>query len=242
MNVALLAELPPEIANVLTTMVNPRARRLTLRLEPKDGRIVLVRPKRFNESALNAFVVSRVGWMLQQLQTLPPRVLFADAVHLPYRGEDHVIRWHTTARGVQRANGEIVVGGNAEYTARRVRDWLRSEARRVITSIVHAMAATIDRKVAHVTVRDTRSRWGSCARNGRLSFSWRLILAPEDVLVYVAAHEVAHLVHLNHGPAFWRTVAAVLESYARETHRPAVDLALAREWLRRSGAALYRYG
>ena len=242
MNAALLAELPPEIAQVLTTIVNPRARRLTLRLEPKDGSIVLVRPKRFNEAAMTAFVVSRVDWMLQQLQSLPPRVPFAHATRLPYMGQDHVIRWEAKARGVQRENGEIVVGGNAEYTARRVRDWLRSEARREITSRVHVMAASVDRKAAHVTIRDTRSRWGSCARNGRLSFSWRLILAPEDVLVYVAAHEVAHLVHLNHGPAFWRTVASVLESYARETNRPAVDLALAREWLRRSGAALYRYG
>ena len=242
MNAAILAELPLEIADVLTTIVNPRARRLTLRLEPKDGRIVLVRPKRFNEAALNAFVASRIDWMLQQLQTLPPRVPFADAVRLPYMGEDHVIRWQAKARGVQRANGEIIVGGNAEYTPRRVRDWLRSEARRVITSIVHAMATSVDRNVAHVTVRDTRSRWGSCARSGRLSFSWRLILAPKDVLVYVAAHEVAHLVHLNHGPAFWRTVALVLESYARDTNRPTVDLASAREWLRRSGAALYRYG
>ncbi len=242
MNAALLADLPSEISDVLTTVVNPRARRLTLRLEPKDGRIVLVRPKRFNDAALAAFVVSRVDWMLQQLQALPPRAPFTDAGHLPYLGEDHVIRWQAKARGVQCENGEIIVGGSAEYTARRVRDWLRSEARRVITSIVHDMAASVDRKVAYVTVRDTRSRWGSCARNGRLSFSWRLILAPKDVLIYVAAHEVAHLVHLNHGPAFWRTVATILERYAHTASRPVVDLVLTREWLRRSGAALYRYG
>ena len=242
MNAALLAELPPEIANVLTTIVNPRARRLTLRVEPKDGSIVLVRPKRFNEAALNAFVVGRVDWMLKQLQALPPRVHFADATSLPYLGADYIIRWNAKARGVERINGEIVVGGGAEHTARRLRDWFRNEAKRIITPLVHSMAASVDRKVAHVTVRDTRSRWGSCARNGRLSFSWRLIFAPEDVLIYVAAHEVAHLVHLNHKPAFWRTVAAVLENHAREANRPAIDMALAREWLRRSGAALYRYG
>lgn len=242
MNAALLAELPPEIADVLTMIVNPRARRLTLRVEPQDGRIVLVRPKRFNEAALNAFVVSRVDWMLTQLQALPPHVPFADATSLPYLGEDHVIRWNAQARGVQRANGEIVVGGGSEHTARRVRDWFRAEAKRVITPLVHSMAAGVDRKVAHVTVRDTRSRWGSCARNGRLSFSWRLIFAPEDVLIYVAAHEVAHLVHLNHKPAFWRTVGAVLENHARTANQPTVDMTLAREWLRRRGAALYRYG
>lgn len=242
MNAALLAELPPEIANVLTTIVNPRARRLTLRLEPQEGRIVLVRPKRFNETALNAFVVSRVEWMLRQLQSLPPRVAFTDAARFPYLGQDHVVRWDAKARGVQRTNGEIVVGGSAEHTARRVRDWLRSEARRAITAIVHEMAAAVDKKVAHVTVRDTKSRWGSCTRKGRLSFSWRLILAPEHVLVYVAAHEVAHLVHLNHGRAFWRTVAFVLETHARRTNRPGVDLVSARQWLGRRGAALYRYG
>ena len=242
MNAALLAELPPEIADVLTVIVNPRARRLTLRVEPKNGSIVLVRPKRFNEAALGAFVVGRVDWMLKQLQALPPHVLFADATTLPYLGADHVIRWNAKARGVHRENGEIIVGGRTEHTARRVRDWFRAEAKRIITSAVHGMAAGVDRKVTHVTVRDTRSRWGSCARNGRLSFSWRLIFAPEDVLIYVAAHEVAHLVHLNHKPAFWRTVALILETYAREANRAAIDMALAREWLRRRGAALYRYG
>jgi len=242
MNAALLAELPPEIADVLTVVINPRARRLTLRLEPQGGRIVLVRPKRVNEAAVNRFIVGRVDWMLQQLQALPPRVHFADASTLPYLGEDHVIRWDATARGVCRKSGVIVIGGKTEHTARRVRDWLRDEARRQLTHIVHDMAAGADRKVAHITVRDTRSRWGSCARSGRLSFSWRLVLAPESVLTYVAAHEVAHLVHPNHGPAFWRTVATILESYAQRAGRPAIDLGSAREWLRRCGATLYRYG
>ena len=242
MSAALLADLPPEIADTLTVVVNPRARRLTLRLEPKDGRIVLVRPKRVNESALKTFVMGRIDWMLGQLRALPPRVPFADATLLPYLGEDHVVRWDATARGVRRENREIVVGGRAEHTPRRLRDWLRSEARSTLTSIIGDMATNVDRKVAHITVRDTRSRWGSCARSGRLSFSWRLILAPKYVLIYVAAHEVAHLVHLNHGRAFWRTVASILENYTGKTNQPAVDLVLAREWLRRCGATLYRYG
>ncbi len=242
MNAALLAELPSEIASVLTTVVNPRARRLTLRLEPAKGHIVLVRPKRFNEAALYAFIVSHVDWMRAQLQSLPPRVAFADGATVPFQGEDHVVRWEAKTRGVSRLPGELVVGGNGEHTARRLRDWLRGEAKRILTHAVQAMTASVNRKASHITVRDTRSRWGSCARSGRLSFSWRLVLAPESVLIYVAAHEVAHLVHLNHGPAFWRTVQTILERYYRETDRPQADMKLAREWLRRSGAALYRYG
>ncbi len=103
-----------------------------------------------------------------------------------------------------------------------------------IVPLAHDLAAKIERKVSAVTVRDTTSRWGSCTRAGRVSFSWRLILAPDHVLTYVIAHEVAHLKHMHHGPAFWRAVDQLLESEAAG--------ALARDWLRRNGAVLHRYG
>ena len=97
------------------------------------------------------------------------------------------------------------------------------------------MAEQLGREVTHISVRDTTSRWGSCTRSGRLSFSWRLILAPRPVLDYVVAHEVAHLKHMNHGAAFWQTVAGLLPEGGDQPGS-------AREWLRRNGVVLHRYG
>ena len=148
---------------------------------------------------------------------------------------DHVVRLRPDVKGgVWREGVEIFVTGRTEHTSRRLRDWLKAEARDALTPVVHEFAKALGVTITRITVRDTRSRWGSCTRDGKLSFSWRLILAPESVLTYVAAHEVAHLKHMNHGPAFWRTVESLVS--------PDVDWSLAREWLRRSGAAMHRYG
>ena len=110
-------------------------------------------------------------------------------------------------------------------------DWLKSEAQRTISPLCLAKAAKIDRRVRRVVVRSQRSRWGSCGANGHLSFNWRLILAPDDVLDYVVAHEVAHLMEMNHSPAFWRVV-----------RRLTPEMENARAWLNRKGQQLYRYG
>jgi len=213
--------------------LNPRARRVSLRVDPVLGRIVLVRPKRMSDKAVIAFVASRRDWIARHLENLPQPVAFADGAIVPFRGQDHVIRWTGGARGIVTCEpGEICVPGAPEHAPRRLRDWLKAEARKAITPRVHVMAGNLEAKVTHISVRDTRSRWGSATRAGRLSFSWRLILAPEAVLTYVVAHEVAHLEHMNHALAFWRTVRSLLGE----------DPALAREWLRRSGSALHRYG
>jgi predicted metal-dependent hydrolase len=110
-----------------------------------------------------------------------------------------------------------------------------AEARAAIAPLARAMAAQLGRKVTRISVRDTTSRWGSCSRGGALSFCWRLILAPDAVFTYVVAHEVAHLAHMNHGPAFWRTVDKLMPP-GLGTPRSA------RDWLRRHGAVLHRYG
>ena len=230
--------IPLNLAARVAVDVNPRARRISIRLDPARGCVVLVRPARASDRVVGAFIGSRVDWIAHHLESLPERIAFVDGAVIPYRGIDHVIRQRPEARGgVWREDTEVIVAGRPEHAARRVRDWLKGEARSSLASTVHAMAAHLDMTVTRVTVRDTISRWGSCSRDGKLSFSWRLILAPEAVLTYVAAHEVAHLRHMDHSHAFWRTVTMVLENYASD-----VNWKLARQWLRRSGAALHRYG
>lgn len=230
--------LKPDLAARVIVEINPRARRIAVRLDPARSCVVLVRPARAPDRIVGAFVASRADWIAHHLESLPPRIAFHDGATIPYRGTDHVIHLRPEARGgVWREDGAIVVTGRAEHAARRVRDWLKSEARGALTALVHPMAARLDVRVARVTVRDTISRWGSCSPDGKLSFSWRLIFAPDAVLTYVAAHEVAHLRHMDHSRAFWRTVMGLLEDQPEK-----INGTSARQWLRRSGTALHRYG
>lgn len=232
--------LPPHLAARVVLDINARAKRVSLRVDPVNGCIVLVRPKRMSERMVTAFVTSRVDWIAEHLANLEPRIPFADGVTIPYRGEDHTLRWRPEAKGGVWRDADarkINVTGKAEHSARRLRDWLKAEARTALSARIHAMAESLNVNVTRLSVRDTCSRWGSCNRAGKLSFSWRLILAPDEVLTYVAAHEIAHLKEMNHSPAFWRTVETVLR-----TANDQIDLELARAWLRRGGATLHRYG
>ena len=233
-----------ELSARIVTRINPRARRISLRLDPAAGQVVLVRPKGVSARAATRFAVEHRTWIEDRLTALPPRIRFRDGVNLPYLGVDHVIR-HTpeARRGVWRENGVIFVSGREEHMARRVTDWLKAEAKSLLSPRARGMAEALGCKVARISVRDTRSRWGSCSADGKLSFSWRLILAPEAVLTYVAAHEVAHLKYLDHSRAFWRTVSEALAAYvAEDQKREIMEPGSAREWLHRSGTALHAYG
>jgi predicted metal-dependent hydrolase len=149
-------------------------------------------------------------------------------------GTPHLIRAAPqTLRGVvECADGVLTVPGDPAHLSRRLTDYLKAEARREIGIRARDKAARIERRVAAVTLRDTRSRWGSCNSAGRLNFSWRLIMAPEFVLDYVVAHEVAHLAEMNHGPKFWRLCAQL----------SGADPTTARAWLKRHGPELHAYG
>lgn len=233
---ALAEAVGDDLATRVVVELNVRARRVSVRVDPAAGCVVLVRPARMSDRAVMAFLASRRQWIARHLSTLPPHIAFADGAVIPFAGVDHIVR-HTpeTRGGVWRdaERCEIVVTGRPEHLTRRLRDWLKEQARTQLTQQCLKLAEDLGAKVTRISVRDTRSRWGSATRSGRLSFCWRLILAPEAVLAYVAAHEVAHLRHMDHSLAFWRTVDGLLSG---------ADAASARAWLRRSGAALHRYG
>ena len=209
-----------------------RTRRLTLRVDAGRGLIQVVVPTGISEAEVHRFIHRHDGWLRARLEALPPRLPFVDGATVPVLGADHVIRHMPDLRGgTRREDGLLIVGGQVEHLERRVHDHLIAEARRELGERARAKAVLLGKRVAAVTVRDTRSRWGSCAANGRLSFSWRLILTPEAVLDYVVAHEVAHLKELNHSPRFW----AVCAGLTAEVKGP-------RAWLKANGARLLRYG
>jgi predicted metal-dependent hydrolase len=145
---------------------------------------------------------------------------------------------HRIRRSLDRAaapvtmiQGEIWVRGEPAHLSRRVRYYLAGLARAELARRARPLADRLGRKIARISVRDTKSRWGSCSSSGNLSFSWRLIFAPEEVVVSVVAHEVAHLVEMNHGPRFWRLVDALAPDHDRQ-----------RRWLDRHRAELLAYG
>jgi predicted metal-dependent hydrolase len=214
-----------------------RARRMLLRVDPSRGGPELVLPHGAKLEAAEQFAAENIGWLRARLAHLPKRVRFGDGAVVPILGRDHQIRHRPDQRGgvwrIDDPDGsvELHVAGAAEHLARRVTDFLKAEARRTITPQAKTHAAALGRRVGRVTVRDTSSRWGSCSSRGDLSFSWRLVLAPQPVLDYVVAHEAAHLVEMNHSERFWRLVEELMPDYRRP-----------RQWLKRHGAKLHAYG
>ena len=216
----------------LRLCVNRRARHISLRVDEKWGGVDLILPGRNARSEGIEFAHEKSSWILRQIDSLPVRVPFVDGAIIPILGKDHLVRHRPEARGVVWLSGtELNVAGEAPHMSRRITDWLRKSSREEIRHRAEAYAQSIDAKFARISVRDTRSRWGSCSEEGHLSFSWRLILAPEMVLDYVVAHEVAHLGELNHGRKFWRLVDQLCPGNR-----------VPRYWLKRYGATLHRYG
>jgi predicted metal-dependent hydrolase len=209
---------------------NARARRVSLRIDPSDGAIVVTLPLRASRRAGMALLMGHADWVAQRIAALPEAVTLADGTEVPIGGIPHRIRHHPDRRGGAWIEaGELHVTGRLEFLPRRVVDFLRAEAGRRLSALSRAKAAQAGVIPARISIKDTTSRWGSCAPDGTLAFSWRLVMAPEFVQDYVTAHEVAHLCHMNHGPRFWHLVSSMT------AHTPC-----AIAWLRDEGPRLLR--
>jgi predicted metal-dependent hydrolase len=213
-----------------------QARRYTLRIHSATRDVVLTMPPRGNLRQARAFAEKHAAWIAARLSRLPEPAPFAHGTVLPLRGRDHRIVHCPESRGtvwVEHAGGtpNLCVAGAAPHVARRVRDFLKREAKCDLQTASRAAAARLGLAVKRVSVRDPSSRWGSCSTTGVLSYSWRLIMAPPFVLDYLAAHEVAHMVEMNHSRRFWRLVERIYPDAPR-----------AKAWLDAHGADLHRYG
>jgi predicted metal-dependent hydrolase len=214
-----------------------QARRYTLRIQSATREVVLTIPPRGTLKEAREFAQKHGGWIAARLDRLPKAAPFADGIVVPLRGIPHRIVQRGAGRGTVwtdvGADGEclLCVAGNAPHIDRRISDFLRREAKRELDAASHRFADELGVCVKRVAVRDQSSRWGSCSTTGVLSFSWRLILAPSAVLSYLAAHEVAHLVEMNHSPRFWRLVQRLCPDHER-----------AKIWLDVHGTDLHRYG
>ncbi|SIN78516.1 M48 family metallopeptidase [Vannielia litorea] len=218
----------PEVEVVLRR--SSRARRLSLRVSGVDGRVTLTMPRFAPEREARSFAAEKAGWIRDRLAEQAPFILAAPGAVVPVEG---VARRIETAplRRIALSDQALLVPEGASRVPVRLGAFLRELARDRLAEASARHAAALGRPHGTITLRDTRSRWGSCSHEGNLMYSWRLILAPPEVLDYVAAHEVAHLAHMDHSPRFWATCAQLFPAHKA-----------ARRWLRQNGATLHRYG
>lgn len=210
-----------------------RARRLTLRADAVRGLVRVALPARGRLGDAESFLAAHHGWIAARVANWPVAVPFTPGTAIPFDGTNLWIDWSSShPRGVKRAGDRLVIGGPEATVPGRTLRWLRAAALADMAPATHAIAALIDRQVTGVAVRDPAGRWGSCSSSGAIGYSWRLILAPPTVRQSVVAHEVAHLVHPNHGRDFWKLAADLTEG----------DIKAARAWLAANGAALHWVG
>jgi predicted metal-dependent hydrolase len=205
-----------------------RARRLSLRVSRLDGRVSLTLPTWTPEREGIAFLQSKEGWLREQLGGLQPSVQVQVGGSVMFAGQEHRVLVQDRP-GVRLTESGIAVAATRP-AGPQLRAFFRNAARDALVAASDRHAAKLGRPYARITLRDTRSRWGSCTTDGALMYSWRLIMAPPEVLDYVAAHEVAHLAEMNHSPAFWRIVEGLCSDHGRH-----------RAWLRQNGDRLHRY-
>ena len=219
----------------LVARVNRRAKRLIVKVDPVAGEILVTAPSQRSVPEAIRFASDRQEWIASQLDDNLRAREFAEGMWIPYRGTKHkIVRLGGPRAPVFVENHPepmIYVGGDAAHINRRIVDWLKRDARAVLNDRVDHYCRQLNKQRRIIRIRDTRTRWGSCTSDGVLSFSWRLIMAPPEMLDYVAAHECTHLIHMDHSPAFWRQVAAL-----------GVDARKAANWFDDKGGELFSYG
>lgn len=217
----------------LTIRQHERATRITLRIEPGGKALKMTVPRGLAAREVNAFLDRHQGWLMTKLAKFSTDTSLGDGATITIRGVSHRIRHTGNLRGVTEAievDGKPVlsVSGLPEHTGRRIATFLKKEARADLDGLVVRHAAAIHAPFSSITMKDTRSRWGSCSSQGNLSFSWRIVMAPPMVIDYLAAHEVAHLKEMNHGPRFWALCK-----------RLCPHMEEAKTWLKRHGSHLH---
>lgn len=209
--------------------LSARARRISLRVSGLDGKVSLTVPRCSSMREAQDFLREKESWIRKHLETRPEVELVMPGVRIPVEGDEREVIEYDGKRVLLHPDVLLVPAG-ADRTPARVRAFLKTMARDRLADASERYAEPKSLDYKRLTIRDTRSRWGSCTAEGNLMYSWRLIMAPPEVLDYVAAHEVAHLAHMDHSPRFWGLVEQMMP-----------DFKVHRKWLRDNGASLHRF-
>ncbi len=212
---------------------NARAKRLSLKFHPMDGQIYLSKPIRAGQQDISKFLNQSREWIRKTINDQGASISFNAGNSIPILGELHLITYSYAEKpSVKWSKGSLHISGfDPIIVPGLVKDWLRTYIYHYINDTSHKFAKEIGKEIGNITIKDTKSRWGSCNRSGDLAYSWRLVLAPEAVAEYVCAHEVAHLIEMNHSVDFWKIVNRLCPNY--------VNL---RKWLKLNGKTLFKYG
>jgi predicted metal-dependent hydrolase len=212
-----------------TVRRSDRARRIRVRVDPRDGGVEVVLPRRAAAREAAAAVVELRGWIARrraEVARAQARVA-ARGGTVPYLGVDLALRPEAGRTRVHRRGDVLLVPEDDDAARAAIERWYRRQARLEIAPRLDAAAAALEREYTKLTIRDQRTRWGSCSATGAMSFNWRLLLAPDVVLEYVVRHEACHLVALDHSPRFWGLMGRLMPGYE-----------VPRRWLRDHGATL----
>ena len=207
---------------------NSNSRRITLRISALDGKITITGPNYLDFAEFKKFAESKKSWLKSKRKSFEPPIFISEGIEIPVAGT-HTKILFSEVREPKKVGGILFVSKEKPVST-QVKKYLKEIGRIHLAYICNEFAERLGSKIRKITLRDTRSRWGSCSNDANLMFSWRLVMAPEDVLAYVAAHEVAHLKHMNHSKDFWETVEYLFGPYKKE-----------RAWLKQNGPSLHRY-
>lgn len=223
-----------DISPDLTLKINPRAKRLALRVDPKNYKVRLVIPKRASIRSAYRFALENKYWIREKLAELPrpKKLIHGEKIQILGKKVTINVTYDPTLKttDIQLKDNELVVLTNKEDASPRITRYLKKMVKDKITELAHEKAAQIGKKISKIEIKDTTSRWGSCSHDGKLSFSWRLIFATHEAFDYVVGHEVAHLAVMDHSPEFWEVCEELSESYSR-----------GKNWMKRNSAQLISY-
>ncbi len=207
---------------------NSNSRRITLRISALDGKITITGPKHVDFKEFKNFAESKKSWLKSRRKGFEPPILVSEGIKIPIGGIDTKISLSDSQN--PKKVGSILFVCKRKPVSTQVKKYLTEICRIHLDFMCKGFAERLGSKVRKITLRDTRSRWGSCSNDANLMFSWRLVMAPENILAYVAAHEIAHLKHMDHSKEFWETVEYLFGPYKKE-----------RAWLKQNGPSLHRY-
>ncbi|MGB0410529.1 MAG: M48 family metallopeptidase [Pikeienuella sp.] len=216
----------------VTVRRSARARRLTLTVPQNGDPPRVTAPPRIPVREIRMFLLRQGDWLARAVARLPEQTIVTDGALIPVAGVMLRITHSAGPRRAPQIDGDrlLLQGGDAAAIGKRTEVWLKERARADVTAIAHSCARALGAQVGTIKMRDTKGQWGSCTHKGDMSFSWRLAMAPPKVLDYVAAHEAAHLLEMNHGPDFWAHVGRLRPEWRTQ-----------RTWLKTHGNALHRY-
>ena len=207
---------------------NSNSRRITLRISALDGKITITGPNYLDFAEFEKFAERKKSWLKSKRKSFEPPIFISEGIEIPVAGT-HTKILFSEVREPKKVGGILFVSKEKPVSP-QVKNYLKEIGRVQLDYMCKEFSERLGSRVRKITLRDTRSRWGSCSIDANLMFSWRLVMAPEDVLAYVAAHEVAHLKHMNHSKDFWGTVEYLFGPYKKE-----------RAWLKQNGPLLHRY-